>query len=33
MQVKRGMTMSPNIPLKDKEVAPYITVSDAAKKI
>ncbi|EMH1104431.1 hypothetical protein V6A50_001094 [Proteus mirabilis] len=30
---KTGMTMSPNIPLKDKEVAPYITVSDAAKKI
>ena len=25
--------MSPNIPLKDKEVALYITVSDAAKKI
>ncbi|HBC5916318.1 TPA: hypothetical protein KEY36_002907 [Proteus mirabilis] len=30
---KTGMTMSSNIPLKDKEVAPYITVSDAAKKI
>ncbi len=30
---KTGMTMSPSIPLKNKEVAPYITVSDATKTI
>lgn len=30
---KTGMTMSPTIPLKNKEVAPYITVSDATKTI